>query len=77
MPRTPELTLQLASLRADWHELDRACGELPEGLHIGGLLNVAMIRLDDRIKMLERTVALPSAGHSLRPGTALSLGTAA
>ncbi len=77
MPRTRELTLELASLRLDWHELDRVCGELPEGLHIRGLLQLAMIRLDDRIKMLERTVALPSAGQSPRLGTGLGLGTAA
>jgi len=70
MPRTPELTLELASLRSDWHELDRACGELPEELHIRGLLHLAMIRLDDRIKVLERNVALPSAGHSPRLGAA-------
>jgi hypothetical protein len=66
MPRTPELTSDLASLRSDWHELDRACCELPEGLHIHGLLHVAMTRLDDRIKMLERTATLPSAGQSPR-----------
>jgi hypothetical protein len=77
MPRTPELTLELASMRSEWHELDRACGELPEGSHIHGLLQVAMTRLDDRIKVLERTAALLSAGQSSRLGAALSLGTAA
>jgi hypothetical protein len=64
-------------MRSEWHELDRACGELPEGSHIHGLLQVAMTRLDDRIKILERTAALPSAGQSSCLGAALSLGTAA
>jgi hypothetical protein len=77
MPRTTELTSDLAALRSDWHELDRACGELPEGLHIHGLLHVAMTRLDDRIEMLERTLPLPGAGHSSRPRPGLDLGTAA
>lgn len=59
MPKTPELALELASLRSDWLELNRACAELPEGLHIYGLMHIAMTRLDDRITILQR-----SAGQS-------------
>jgi hypothetical protein len=70
MPRTYELTSELASLRSDWHELDRARGELPEGLHIRGLVHVAMTRLDDRIKVLERNLALADADQSPRLGAA-------
>jgi hypothetical protein len=70
MPRTYELTSELASLRSDWHELDRARGELPEGLHIQGLVHVAMTRLDDRIKVLERNLALADADQSPRLGAA-------
>jgi hypothetical protein len=70
MPRTYELTSELASLRSDWHELDRACREFPEGLHIQGLVHVAMTRLDDRIKVLERNLALADADQSPRLGAA-------
>ena len=70
MPKTYELTSELASLRSDWHELDRACGELPEGLHIRGLMQFAMTRLDDRIKVLERNLALADADQSPRLGAA-------
>jgi len=56
MPKPYELTSELASLHSDWHELDRACSELPEGLHIQGLMQFAMTRLDDRIRVLERNV---------------------
>jgi hypothetical protein len=70
MPRTYELTSELASLRSDWHELDRAFDELPEGLHIQGLMHVAMIRLDDRIKVVERNLALADADRSPRLGAA-------
>jgi hypothetical protein len=55
-------------LHSDWHELDRACRELPEGLHIQGLMHVAMTRLDDRIKVLERNLALAEADQSPRLG---------
>ena len=62
MPRTySELTSELASLRSDWLELDRACGELPEELPVLGLLHLAMARLDDRIKVVERNLALADA----------------
>jgi hypothetical protein len=70
MPKTYELTSELASLRSDWHELDRSCSELPEGLHIQGLMQFAMIRLDDRIKVLERNLALAEANQSSRLGAA-------
>jgi hypothetical protein len=70
MPNTYELTSELASLRSDWHELDRACGELSEGLHIQGLMYVAMTRLDCRIKILERNLALAEAPQSPRLGAA-------
>jgi hypothetical protein len=70
MPRPYELTSELASLRSDWHELDHACGELPEGLHIQGLMHVAMTRLDDRIKVLQRNLALADADQSPRLGAA-------
>ena len=70
MPNTYELTSELASLHAAWHELDRACGELPEGLHIQGLMHVAMTRLDDRIKVLERNLTLADADQSPRLGAA-------
>jgi hypothetical protein len=70
MPRTYELTSELASLRSDRHELDRACGELPEGLHIQGLMHFAMTRLDDRIKVLERNLAGADADQSARLGAA-------
>jgi len=70
MPRTYELTSELASLRSDWHELDRACGELPEGLHVQGLMRFAMTRLDDRIKVLERNLAPADADQSARLGAA-------
>ena len=70
MPNTYELTSELASLHSDWHELDRACGELAEGLHIQGLMHVAMMRLDDRIKVLERNLALADADQSPRLGAA-------
>jgi hypothetical protein len=70
MPRTYELTSELASLRSDWHELDRACGEMPEGLHIRGLMHFAMIRLEGRIKVLERNLALADADQSPRLGAA-------
>jgi hypothetical protein len=48
--------LELASLRSEWQELDHACDELPEGLHVQGLIHLAMTRLDDRIRVLERNV---------------------
>jgi hypothetical protein len=70
MPRTYELTSELASLRSEWHELDRACGELPEGLHIQGLMHFAMTRLDDRAKVLERNLARADADQSARLGAA-------
>jgi len=71
MPKTYyELTSELASLRSDWHELDRARDEVPEELHVLGLLHVAMTRLDDRINVLERYVALADADHSSRLGAA-------
>ena len=70
MPRTYELTSELASLRSDWHELDRACSELPEGLHLQGLMQFAMTRLDDRITVLERNLALADANQSSRLGAA-------
>jgi hypothetical protein len=70
MPRTYELTLELASLRSDRHELDRVYDELPEGLHVCGLLRFAMTRLEDRIKVLERNVALADADQSPRVGAA-------
>ena len=70
MPKAYELTSELASLRSDWHELDRACAELPEGLHVQGLMHVAMIRLDDRIKVLERNLALADVDQSSRLGAA-------
>jgi hypothetical protein len=70
MPKTYELTSELASLRSNWHELDRACTELPEGLHIQGLMQFAMSRLDDRIKVLERNLALADANQSPRLGAA-------
>ena len=68
MPKTYELTSELASLRSDWHELDRACSELSEGLHIQGLMQFAMTRLDDRIKVLERNLAVADANQSPRLG---------
>jgi hypothetical protein len=68
MPNTYELTSELASLHSDWHELDRACDELPEGLHIQGLIYVAMTRVDDRIKILDRNLALAEAHQSRRLG---------
>jgi hypothetical protein len=70
MPRTYELTSELACLRSEWHELDRACGELPEGLHIQGLMHFAMTRLDDRVKVLERNLARADADQSARLGAA-------
>ena len=70
MSKTYELTSELASLRSDWHELDHACSELPEGLHIQGLMQFAMSRLDDRIKVLERNLALADANQSPRLGAA-------
>ena len=70
MQRTYELTSELASLRSDWHELDRACSELAVGLHIQGLMHVAMARLDDRIGVVERNLALASVDHSPRLGAA-------
>ena len=70
MPKTYELTSELASLHSDWHELDRACSELPEGLHIQGLMQFAMTRLDDRIKVLERNLAPADADQSARLGAA-------
>jgi hypothetical protein len=70
MPRPYELTSELASLRADWHELDRARGELPEGLHIQGLMHFTMTRLDDRIKVLECNLALAAPDRSSRLGAA-------
>ena len=70
MSKTYELTSELASLRSDWHELDRACSELSEGLHIQGLMQFAMTRLDDRIKVLERNLALAEANQSSHLGAA-------
>ncbi len=70
MPRTYELTSELVSLRSEWHELDRACDELPEGLHIQGLMYLAMTRLDDRINVLERNLALAAEDPSSRLGAA-------
>ena len=70
MPKTCELTSELASLRSDWRELDRACGESPEGLHILGLMQFAMTRLEDRITVLERNLALAEADQSPRLGAA-------
>ena len=87
MPRLHELTSELASLRSDWHELDRACGELPESpaawlfvvvrrLAISGarsdrrLMHLAMTRLDDRIEVVERNIALAHADQSPRMGAA-------
>jgi hypothetical protein len=66
MPRIYELTSELASLRSEWHELDCACGELPEEMHIQGLMYLAMTRLDDRIKVLERNLALAAEDPSSR-----------
>jgi len=70
MPRTCELTSELASLRSDWHELDHWSGALPEGLHIQGLMHFAMTRLDDRIKDLERKMTLAGSDPSPRLGAA-------
>jgi hypothetical protein len=70
MPKTYELTSELASLRSDWLELDRACSELPEGLHILGLVQFAMTRLDDRIKVVERNLAPADVDQSPRLGAA-------
>ena len=46
------------------------CDEGLEGLHVLGLLQIAMTRLDDRIKVLERRMALADADHSSRLGAA-------
>jgi hypothetical protein len=70
MPRAYELTSELASLRSDWHELDGVCRELPEGLHVQGLMHFAMTRLEDRIKVLERNLAIADADQSPRLGAA-------
>ena len=70
MPRLYELTSELASLRSDWHDLDRACSELPEELHIQGLMHLAMTRLDDRIEVVERNIALAQTDQSPRMGAA-------
>jgi hypothetical protein len=70
MARTCELTSELASLRSDWHDLERACAEVPVELHIHGLMCLAMTRLVDRIEVLERNAALAQAGQSSRLGAA-------
>jgi hypothetical protein len=70
MRRLHELTSELAFLRSDWHELDRACDELPEELHIQGLMHIAMTRLDERIEVVERNIALAQANQSPRLGAA-------
>ncbi len=66
MPKNFELISELASLRSDWQVLDRAWDEVPEGLHVRGLLLFAMTRLEDRIKVLERKVALADTDQSGR-----------
>jgi hypothetical protein len=70
MARTYELTSELVSLRSDWHDLERACAELPVGLHVHGLMCVAMTQLVDRIEVLERNVTLPQTGQSPHLGAA-------
>ena len=70
MPKTYELTSELASLCSDRYELDRACSALPEGLHIQGLMQFAMIRLDERIKVLERNLALAEVNQASNLGAA-------
>jgi hypothetical protein len=57
-------------LRSDWQDLDRMCDEGLAGLHVSGLLHIAMTRLDDRIRVLERSVSLADADHSSRLGAA-------
>jgi hypothetical protein len=64
MPKTAELISELASLHSDLRVLDHAWDEVPEGLHVRGLLLFAMTRLEDRINVLERKVALADADQS-------------
>jgi hypothetical protein len=66
MPKTIELISELASLHSDLRELDRAWDEVPEDLHVRGLLLFAMTRLEDWISVLERKVALAAVDQSGR-----------